>query len=598
MPERTLTPRRMPALIAATLKLAWQAGRPQMLVVAMASVIGSAGLLGQLLLARQLMGGLLRDNATHAGAGDLLGVIVATAALTTLLGVVSNLAGSAQRILTASTTRLAQGRILDVATSAELSSFDSPDFHNTLSRAQMGLPRIGSLVSTVLGLIQAAATALAAAVALVILNPLLIVFAAVVAVPVLLIASRRNRMMYAFQVRMTPSERERTYLSNTIMGRYAAQEVRAYQLAPFLRARYDRLYETYVGELRRVTRRLFLLTAGADVLAGVLLAGALIAVIAIDLHQRIGLAAGAVSALAVYTLGRRLITTTNSAGALSQSALFIEDYLRALDLVTDAPEGRGAAIAWRASPRVEVEDLHFAYPTSREPVLRGVSLQIEPGEVVAIVGSNGSGKTTLAKLLAGLYRPTGGVVAWDGVDVAELDLDEVRGSVALIFQDFMHYLLSVRDNIAAGRHEAAADEARIRRAAADAGAASFIDELPDGLATRLGPEYSGGTEISLGQWQRIALARVLFRDAPFVILDEPTASLDARTEHELFTDMSKLFPGRTVLLISHRFGTVREADRIFVMHEGRIVETGEHEELLAGGGLYAEMFNLQAEAFA
>jgi ATP-binding cassette subfamily B protein len=522
---------------------------------------------------------------------------VATAALTTALGVLSNLMSSAQRILTVATTRQAQGRILDVAGSADLASFDSPGFHDALTRAQMGLPRIGTLVSGVVSLMQAAAMALAATVALLILNPVLIGFGAAVALPVLLIASRRNRMMYAFQVRMTPSERERTYLSNIMMGRLPAQELRAYQLTPFLRARYDHLYAGYVSELRTVTRRLFLLTAGADLLAGVLLAGGLLAVIAIDLGEHIGLASGATSAIAVFTLGRRLITTTNSAGALAQSAFFIEDYRRALALGADTPSRGAAPPAQRASPRVEVEDLHFAYPTSREPVLRGVSLQIEPGEVVALVGSNGSGKTSLAKLLAGLYRPSAGSVAWDGVDLRELPPEDVRGSVALIFQDYLRYLLSVRDNVVAGRHEASADEARVRRAVHDAGAAQFIDGLPDGLATRLGPEYFGGTEISLGQWQRIALARVLFRDAPFVILDEPTASLDARAEHSLFTDMRKLFPGRTVLLISHRFATVREADRILVMHEGRIVETGGHEDLLAHGGLYAEMFNLQAEAY-
>ena len=205
-----------------------------------------------------------------------------------------------------------------------------------------------------------------------------------------------------------------------------------------------------MGELRGVTRRLFLLTAGADVVAGVLLAAGLMAVIAIDLGEHIGLAAGATSAMAVFMLGRRLVATTNSAGALSQSAFFIEDYLRALELGTDAPNGSGKPGRLRASPRVEVEELHFAYPTSHEPVLRGVSLQIEPGEVVALVGSNGSGKTSLAKLLAGLYAPTAGVVAWDGVDLRELDTDEVRGSVALIFQDYLRYLLPVRDNIAAG----------------------------------------------------------------------------------------------------------------------------------------------------
>jgi ATP-binding cassette subfamily B protein len=227
----------------------------------------------------------------------------------------------------------------------------------------------------------------------------------------------------------------------------------------------------------------------------------------------------------------------------------------------------------------------------------GVSLEIGAGEIVALVGENGSGKTTLAKLLCRLYLPERGRVLWDGMDTATVDPDELRRSVAVIFQDFQRYHLPARDNIGLGRHDAADDLDAIRRAARQADADGFVAALPDGYDTMLGPEFTKGTDLSIGQWQRMALARAFFRDAPLVILDEPTAALDPRAEHELFERIRALLAGRTVLLISHRFSSVRAADRIYVMDGGQVAESGTHAELMAAGGQYAELFTLQASAY-
>jgi ATP-binding cassette subfamily B protein len=247
--------------------------------------------------------------------------------------------------------------------------------------------------------------------------------------------------------------------------------------------------------------------------------------------------------------------------------------------------------------RLTVEGLTFTYPSATRPALRGVDLEIHAGDVVALVGENGSGKTTLAKLLCHLYNPDGGRICYDGIDVTHVDPEPLRGSIAVLFQDFQRFLLSASDNIGAGRWERLHDTAAIVRAATATGANAFLAGLPRGYATLLGPEFDGGTDLSGGQWQRVALARAFFRDAPFVILDEPTAALDARAEHELFEHVRGLLAGRTVLLISHRFSTVRSADHIYVLADGRIAEHGTHEQLMSQGGQYAEMFTLQAAPY-
>ncbi|MEX2047234.1 MAG: ABC transporter ATP-binding protein, partial [Chloroflexota bacterium] len=254
--------------------------------------------------------------------------------------------------------------------------------------------------------------------------------------------------------------------------------------------------------------------------------------------------------------------------------------------------------------RIELDRVTFTYPrtspTDLAPAraaLSNVSLEIRRGEVIALVGENGSGKTTLAKVLCGLYPPDAGRVLWDGVDASTREPGWIFDRVAVLFQDFARFMLTARENIGLGRVERVEDADAIIRAAERAGATSFINEWPDRYDTILGPVFMGGKEISIGQWQRVALARAFFRDAPLVVLDEPTAALDARAEHDLFTRIRDLFAGRSVLLISHRFSSVRSADRIYVLHEGQIVEHGAHDELMQLDGRYAELFTMQASAY-
>jgi ABC-type multidrug transport system fused ATPase/permease subunit len=234
---------------------------------------------------------------------------------------------------------------------------------------------------------------------------------------------------------------------------------------------------------------------------------------------------------------------------------------------------------------------------SRPPALSNVSLDIQAGEVVALVGENGSGKTTLAKLVCGLYPPDKGAILWDGQDIARFDGDGLRSQITVLFQDFVRYMFTASDNIGVGNIDKLGDMEDIKRAADEAGASSFIEKWPEGYSAMLTPAFEGGRDLSVGQWQRIALARAFFRDAPLIILDEPTAALDARAEADLFARTRTLFQGRSVLLISHRFSSVRTADRIYVLKDGHVIESGTHDHLVALDGYYAELYNLQASAF-
>jgi ATP-binding cassette subfamily B protein len=284
--------------------------------------------------------------------------------------------------------------------------------------------------------------------------------------------------------------------------------------------------------------------------------------------------------------------------SVSEEALYSKDlfdYFETTPQIASPPNALPAPRPIRKG--FEFQNVSFAYEGSRRPVLNGISFHIDPGERIALVGENGAGKTTIVKLLARMYDPTAGRILLDGVDLRDYDVPSLRAEIGVIFQDYMRYDMLAGENIGVGRIDEAGDQARVETAARKSLAAPVIEKLPLRYGQMLGRRFEGGVDLSTGQWQKIALARAYMRDAQVLILDEPTASLDARAEFEVYQRFLDLTGNKMAVLISHRFSTVRLADRIIVLQQGQIVENGTHENLLALRGLYAELFELQAAGY-
>ena len=589
--------RKLPRLVLGALGVVWSAGRRELIVTTMLQLFQGIGLTAQLLLGKEVLEALLEEEASF-DASSMLPQLGLLAAITVLLSFAGAVQVEQSRVLGELVAQAANDRVLDVTGAIDLVAFESPGFFDRLQRAQIGsitrplemVNGLGTLATSVIALVGIT-------IALVALQPLLVPFVLLGYAPLWLASTRNSRMLFQFVLEMTEDDRQRAYLQRVLSGREEAKEVRAFGLAPLLRRRYERLYEERIAKLRLVARkRLVRSLVAALGTSGLTVASlGLLGYLYVDGHMSLSSVGAAVAAL--LQLGGRLRGIADGAGSLYESALFVDDYRSFLDLAPQrqVPETVGEPLP--GFSHLVAEGLTFTYPGSTEPAVLDVSMELRAGEVVALVGENGSGKTTLAKLLAHLYSPDAGHIWWDDLDTSTCDPTRVRGSVAVIFQDFVRYLLPAKENIGAGRHERFDDEAAIVAAARAAGADRFLSTFPNGYDTVLGKEFTGGRDLSVGQWQRVALARAFFRDAPFVILDEPTAALDPRAEYELFESIRSLFQGRSVLLISHRFSSVRSADRIYVLERGRLVEHGTHDELLVKDGIYAELFTLQASAY-
>ena len=586
--------RRLPRLIRLALQVVWRAARRELIISAALQLVTAAAIAVQLLVVRRLLSTLLQSEGTPSF-GDVLPEIVAMAAVGAVIAFASIGIEMQQRLLGYRVALHTSDQVIDTATSVDLITYETPSFHDRLQRAQMSAgSRPIQLANGLLGIVGALLSIAGIGFALLIVQPLFFALVTVAFVPAWLATRRAGRLAYRFSYEQTERERRRNYLFYVLTRRDEAKEVRAFGLSGFLRGRHRELYLAYIDELRDVLRRR-LRIALAGQAATALLVGASIGVLVwLVTDGRMSLSAAGSAAGAMILLSGQLRVLAGNTASLYEGSLFLEDYASFVDAAPRIAASRPTEPAPQTLAVMAAHNVSFTYPSRTAPSLVDASLELRTGEVVALVGENGSGKTTFAKLMAGLYQPQSGSITWDGVDIAAFDPASVRSRVAVIFQDFVRYQLSAYDNIALGDNDRYDESAEVARAAHAAGVGDAIEQLEAGYETLLGPEFYGGSDLSGGQWQRIGLARAFFRDAPIVILDEPTASLDARAEESLYAHMRDLYRDRGVLLISHRFGSVRTADRIYVLRNGHVVEQGSHAELMALDGYYAELFRLQA----
>jgi ATP-binding cassette, subfamily B, bacterial len=504
-------------------------------------------------------------------------------------------------------------RLMEHAATLDLYHFEDPTFYDRLERARRQTTNRIGLLAQLLTMGQDVLTLLTLGAALFVYSPWLLLVLAVAVLPSFLGETHFASLEYALFSRWTPARRQLDYLRYVGASDTTAKEVHMFGLAPWLVGRYRRLAERFYEENKRLAIRKGSVSTALSILGtlGYYVAYSIILVRAV--HGSITL--GSLTFLAgSFARSRDLLQhLLLSASALGQQCLYLKDLFDFFETQPSISSPPGAPEVPRPIRQGFVfEDIGFRYPGRDTWAVRHVHFRLHPGARIAFVGENGAGKTTLIKLLARLYDPTEGRILLDGVDLRAYDLQSVRRAIGVIFQDFVRYDLRFDENIGVGaldelqsyldlsdngEHDSGAIPVPIAAAAERSLATSLLPGFPEGYRQMLGRRFDGGVELSGGEWQKIALARAYIRDAQVLILDEPTASLDARAEYDVFLRFAHLVAGRMAVIISHRFSTVRMADRIIVVQHGTVVEDGTHEVLVAQGGLYATLFALQAEGY-
>jgi ATP-binding cassette, subfamily B, bacterial len=524
-----------------------------------------------------------------------LPALILVAASTAARSGISTAAGWAQSRLEPRVDQAVEVRLYDLTSQVELTAFDDPDFHERMQRARdRGLYSAAQVVNNVINCMTAFVGIAAAATVVGVLNPVLLAVLLVAQLPGAWAAVRSARIRYVTRFALIDSYRRKYILAELIAERRTAAELRSFTMRPFLLDRVSRLAAYARNAELDAARRQTITKVVASIMGGIATAGVYAALGGLLAAGALPLSVAGTAVLAIRSAQAALQQLMYAVNQCYEEGLYFSDYLAFCDdaLSRLPPTARKPAPA--GFERIAVSGVTFSYPGADEPALRDVSIEIRRGEVVALVGENGSGKTTLAKVLAGLYQPADGSVRWDSTSISDVDGESLRERIAVIAQDHGNWPLTVRHNITMGR---SLDEDLLASAAGAAGADTVISGLSRGYDTLLARQFKDGAELSGGQWQRIAAARGFYRLAPLLIMDEPTAALDARAEYALFSSIRTLALDRSVLVITHRLASARHADRIYVLANGQVIEAGTHDELMERGGQYAELYTLQASQY-
>ena len=492
-----------------------------------------------------------------------------------------------------------RGEIIRKALSLELAFFEHPDYYDRLQNARReGSYKPVELINDTFQIVQNTITMISFAALFFRFSPWLVVILFATSVPAFIAETRFSERGFRLLTRRAPESRQINYLGRLLTEDSAAKEIKLFNLGETLLDRCLTLFDKFFKEDKSLAAKRAVVGFSLGLIATAGFYGSYAWIVWHTVQGNISLGDMTLY-LSIFRQGQSTFQSILSAvGSIYENNLFMANYF---DFLAIEPQMKVSArrekLPTPLSHGIEFRDVGFRYPESDDWALRGINLSIRPGEKIALVGHNGAGKTTVIKLLSRLYDPTEGAILIDGINIREVDPLDLRQKIGVIFQDFVRYHLPVTENIGFGQIEGVHRMDRIVESARKSGAHAIIENLPEGYQTMLGRWFHGGHELSTGQWQRIALARAFMREAEILVLDEPTASLDAQTEYEIFRHFQELTEGKMAILISHRFSTVRMADRIVVIQGGRIAEAGSHQELLRREGTYARLFSMQAEGY-
>ena len=581
------------------LELAWAASHKSLVKFSLLGMVNAAMsplavYLGSVLVNR------IADARNHTILfSQLIWIVVGLWIVSMLQRTISAYMGYGRNLFVRRVELEAEKRLLAKASKVDIGNFDNSNWHDRLARAKRDVSwRPGDLTWSVLGLSSNIVTIILMATLLASLHYMLVVLAIGAAGLSLLLESRVTSKLYEFFYKETPEERERGYIGDLLVQPRTTKEIRAYVLADYLLGRHNNLSESLFRQRALMYRSGTRVSIITGIVTGTTLA---IAYLFVSIKGVAGVIdpGGVVLVIGAFTsVSATLGQISSTFVSVDQHTTFLDDYFSFLSIdelvkKVDNPEKLPAKL----DKGIVFNNVSFKYPGSTEYAVRDFNLSINNGELIALVGENGAGKSTIVRLLLRFYDVDSGSIDIGGVDLKNTDPEELRNRIGVLFQDYANYELTVRENVTMGRPDAEVFDHRVLESLRDARSEWLVKKMPNGLDSKVGRLFEGGHDLSGGEWQRLALARIMYRDADIWILDEPTSSLDPEAEAAIFAELKENLKGRIGIVISHRFSTVRIADRIAVMVDGKVSEVGSHQELIKAGGRYSQLFELQAAGY-
>jgi ATP-binding cassette, subfamily B, bacterial len=592
--ERLRALKNMPAV----LRILWESGRAVVSWGLILRVIVATLPFGIAKVAQYIItdiASVLRGNPLAHNFWDL---VIAEVALNVCLGLITRAIDYSDSLLANRYTQHVSVRVMEQAARLDLTTYEDPVFYDRLERARVQATDRLAMIQQLGRLVTQVITTLTFSAALAWASPWLVLLLALGVLPSFLGETHYAFLGYAKNFRQTPAKRQMDYLRQVAGSREGAKEVKLFGLNKFFTSRFQTLANQIYIEDVTLSRSKLIVGGLLGIIGTLGYYGAYVYVIWRTLHGVYDIGQFTFLTTAIQQASSNLQQVFSTASGIADQALFLTDLIAFFEMeptVNSNPNGLPAPKPIQSG--FEFRNVSFTYPGTNRTVLKNFNLKLSTGERIALIGENGQGKTTVVKLITRLYDPTEGQILLDGIDLREYSLEDLHRHIGVIFQDFMRFEMTARENIAVGRIDQPHQQSDIEMAAHKSLADTVVAKLAGGYDQILGRRFEGGVELSGGEWQKMALARAYLRDAQLLILDEPTAALDAKSELEVFERFAELTEGKMALLISHRFSTVRMADRIVVLSGGRLIEEGNHQQLMAKSGLYASMFEMQAASY-